>query len=251
MCDTIHVGVSLLGLQWVCLEIQAKMEERVDHQDEENQERVQNVKHLLIRSQVTIPALGELNEPVTEHEMVRWRSRFCLHNHSALCITCRSNLMIWPATPNPFAETVCGAMGTKFVALIEMSFADIPLLSHHLAANPQTSPEDISCQQQEGASVQSNKQLLQAGGLPDAILWPDADKDGSDEVADNEHHQCHQADDEQSFAQGLVLGGPVIRDGCAGPCPLQSQGQQLDYEESPNHCLGLHLPQPARMSAPL
>ena len=72
MCGTIHVGVSLLGLQWICLEIQAKMEERVDHQDEENQERVQNVEHLLIRSQVTIPALGELNKPVTVHEMVRW-----------------------------------------------------------------------------------------------------------------------------------------------------------------------------------
>lgn len=56
------MGLSLLDLLWVCLEIQTKMEERVDHQDEKNQERVQNVKHLLVRSQVTIPALGKLNE---------------------------------------------------------------------------------------------------------------------------------------------------------------------------------------------
>lgn len=83
----------------------------------------------------------------------------------------------------------------------------------------------------------------------DAILRPDAYEDGSDEVADDEHHQCHQANDEQSFAQGLVLRGPVIRNGCAGPRSLQSQGQQLNDKEPPNHCLGLHLPQPARTSA--
>lgn len=55
--------MSLLDLLWVCLEIQTKMEECVDHQDEKNQERIQDVKHLLVCSQVTIPALGELNEP--------------------------------------------------------------------------------------------------------------------------------------------------------------------------------------------
>ena len=55
-----------------------------------------------------------------------------------------------------------------------------------------------------------------------------------------------QAYDQQGLAQGLVLGGTIIRNTGSCSCALQGEGGELDDEKAPHDQSGLHLPQSIR-----